>query len=107
MPKISPQKSGIMYLSLTLPDIEISIFTLGRMLKFQELTCRIRVFNLWLACEYSRLPSLLAAKAVSRERRLRFNDGNSILMTLNQSRICSGALIAQLSNYILAAIVYE
>ena len=74
MPKISPQKSGIMYLSLTLPDIEISIFTLGRMLKFQELTCRIRVFNLWLACEYSRLPSLLAAKAVSRERRLRFND---------------------------------
>ena len=77
MPKISPQKSGIMYLSLTLPDIEISIFTLGRMLKFQELTCRIRVFNLWLACEYSRLPSLpslLAAKAVSRERRLRFNN---------------------------------
>ena len=59
-----------------------------------------------LACENSRLSSLLAARESFRQEG-RDRDCNSILMTKDLCGIWSGALIGRRSSYIVLAVVYE
>ena len=59
-----------------------------------------------VACEYSSLSSLLAARDVLQKRRLRLSDRNSILMTYNLSGIWLGALIGRRSSYPILIISY-